>query len=90
MVLEGLVAQGGGEGAILEAGHLVGLEVGFLVDPMGGHPVDLEVDHLEGPNGGYLEVQVVGSYHPGRQEVAPGEGGRLGQHGNLGQNKIPE
>ena len=69
---------------VLEVGHLVGLEVGCLVDPEEGHLVGLGVVYLVGPKGGYLEVQVVGNYHLGQQEVAPREGGRSDQHGNLG------
>ena len=75
---------GGSMGASLEVqvvGRLVDPEAGRLVDPEVGRLVGLEVDHPEG--------QVADSFLTGRQEVAPEEVGRLGQHENLGRNKIP-
>ena len=60
------------------------LEVGHLVDPEVGHSVDWEGDHPVGPGEGYSEVQVVGSYHLGHQEVAPGGVGRSDRHEILG------
>ena len=72
----GLGAQEGSEGA--------SPEVGRLVAPEGGGLVGLGVDHPVGPKGGYPAVQVVGSYHLGRREAAPEEGGTLDRHRSLG------
>ena len=77
----GLGAWEGSEGASPEVGCLVALQ--------GGHLVGLGVDHLEGPKGGYLVVQVVGSYHLGRWEVAPEEEDKSDLHGSLGRSKTP-
>ena len=68
--------------ASLQAGREVrGESMGAIPEvQVVGRLVDLEVDHPEG--------QVADSFLMGRQEVAPEEVGRSGQHENLGRNKI--